>query len=293
MRFFAALLFALVSGIAGASAPQPGLWWNPSQSGRGYSLDTQGGLLVLTVFAYDGSGRMQWYYADGPLSADGTSWSGTLLRFDNGQPLAGGYRAPTLTGNDGPVSIVFSSRVTGTLTMAGVSTPIQRQNFGVGEPPQALLGDWLMAYSIGSSSFADRYGLRKILSATTNGNGVVSDNAGTVGAELQVRGSLAGQIVMAHFTSSGTVLDQYLWTLHMEEGRGSYIGLASGTFYGMNVYKTMTPGGIFKAREAWADLEAKGAAGPGKSRSIAEVEADDPVLGQALREMWDRINAGR
>ena len=53
IKYVVAVLFALSIPFAAADAPQPGLWWSPSESGRGYAIDSQGGVLVLTAFAYD------------------------------------------------------------------------------------------------------------------------------------------------------------------------------------------------------------------------------------------------
>lgn len=296
VRIALALATLTLSGIAVAAAPQPGLWWSSAESGRGYSIDAQGGLLVLTVFAYGYDGRMQWYYADGPLSADGTSWSGNLLKFDNGQPMNGAYRPPSATGTDGPVSITFTSRTTANITLPGGRThAIERQNFGVGVPPNALLGEWLMAYSIGSSTFGDRYNLSQIIQpGTPNGTGIAANSSLTVGAEYHDRGNFAGRIFMARFTSTGTVLNTYVWTLQMEEGRGSYVG-ASGTLYGMNVYKTHTRTGMAKEIASEHDLRFKDPAGPSqpKARTIAEIAETEPHLAEALQRMWEKLSQAR
>ncbi len=292
IRFLTAVVLALAATVAAADAPQPGLWWNPYESGRGYAIDSQGGILVLTVFAYGYDGRMQWYYADGPLTADGTRWSGTLLKFDDGQPLNGGYRPPMASGSDGPVSIAFSSRTTGTITLpGGYSVPIQRQNFGVGDPPYALLGQWLFAYSIGGSTYGDRYNYTRIVDRTTDGNGVVVDPDRRAAAEYQLSGSLAGRVIGFRFSSTGAVLDQYLWTLQLEEGRGSWVSPRTFMQYGMNVYKTATPAGVPKAssrREMAAD-EGKGAIAEPEGISLEALEARDPALGTLARRVWESM----
>lgn len=288
-QLLAALVLFVLSSSALGAAPQPGLWWSPSESGRGYSIDSQGGILVLTVFAYGYDGRMQWYYADGPLSADGTRWSGSLLKFDHGQPMNGSYRAPTASGTDGPVSIVFTSRTTGTITLPGGGTvAIQRQNFGVGGPPSALLGEWLFAYSIGTSSYADRYRFTIVGNSTSSGNGVVVDTGRRAGFEYQVSGSFAGQVIGFRYTASGTVLDQYLFTLQLEEGRGNWVSPATFNQYGMNAYKTHTPSGMAKTMPSGyaKDLEAKGRP-LDQGISIAEMAEHDPELAGIALQMWE------
>src|ERR1700741_297676 len=139
MRKILAAIAALLAPLCFAAAPQTGIWWNPAESGRGYSIDVQGSTLVLISYAYGTDGRMQWYYADGPLLNGGARWTGTLYRFDFGQPLNGNYVQPTNVGTSGVATIDFSSRIRGVLTLpGGRQSPIERYNFGVGGPPQSL-----------------------------------------------------------------------------------------------------------------------------------------------------------
>ena len=107
-KTIAALLLFLTSAGALAAAPQTGTWWSPSESGRGYAIDVQGSTLVMTSYAYGIDGRMQWYYADGPLINGGARWTGTLYKFDFGQPLNGAYLAPINTGKRPATSTAFS-----------------------------------------------------------------------------------------------------------------------------------------------------------------------------------------
>jgi hypothetical protein len=155
------------------------------------------------------------------LAGGGARWSGTLLKLDNGQPLNGGYRPASIIGTEGVTTIDFFSKSTGRITLAGGRhVAIQRQNFGVGTAPQSLLGQWLFAYSIGSSTFGDRYNYTLIASATSSGTGVVLDRTRRGAAELQVSGPFAGKVVGFQFTSTGGVLNQCVWTQYLEEGRG-------------------------------------------------------------------------
>ena len=293
LAFVAALISAAAFGQNLPAAPQNGMWWNPAESGRGYNIDTQGNKLVFTMFAYDDSGQMQWWYADGNLTSGGYHWEGTLLRLNGGQPLHGAHRPANIIGSDGVAVLDFQSRVKGTLRLpSGLSIPIQRMNFGAGDAPQALLGEWMFAYSIGSSNFLDRYKYDTLASATANGNGVVLDGARRCAAELQVTGSLAGFVAGFRFSSTGTVLDQYLWVMQVEEGRGSWVSPTTFNQYGMNVYKTATPTGISKVEHAGveSDLEAKGVIMYEKGMTIEQLKASDPDMGRLAEEMWKRVS---
>ena len=284
---------------AGAAAPQPGLWWSSTESGRGYAIDSQGGTLVLTVFAYGYDGRMQWYYADGPLTNNGTQWQGTLLKFDNGQPMNGAYRAQTATGNDGPVFITFTSRTTANITLPGGRThAIERQNFGVGAPPNALLGEWIFAFSIGSSDFMDRVTFSRIVAGTVNGTGLATNANVTFGAEYQTSGAAAGQVLMVELNSSGTLLNRYIWTLQLEEGRGSWVGITSGIFYPMHVLKTRTATGLEKAAAIRPDRDSikedrRRAESHDKSAAVGQVTADRDAIDAAFDAMAERMRSMR
>jgi hypothetical protein len=295
--FAAALLFA--PALAFAAAPQSGLWWNSLESGRGYALDAQGGTLVVTTFAYGPDGRMQWYYADGPLQSGGASWSGTLLKFDFGQPLTGAYRAPTISGNEGAVSISFASRSTGTMTLpGGRQIQIERQNFGVGNAPQSLLGAWLYGYSIGTSTFAERFDYTAVASATSSGTGVVIDSGRRGTAELQVSGTFAGRVVAFQFNAAGSAINQYYYTQHIEEGRGFWVSPTTFNEYGMNAYRFGSPQGIDKAaldRDGDGTLAAREGAGVmgRKAITLDELTAMNPELGELAKAMWSRLSEAR
>jgi len=100
-------------------SPQPGNWSNPNEQGTGYSFDFKHGVLVVVFFSFQANGAPQWYIAAGPVS--GTNWTGTLFKFVNGQCIASScpYVFPTVAGNDGDVSIVFSSNTAGMMTLPG------------------------------------------------------------------------------------------------------------------------------------------------------------------------------
>jgi hypothetical protein len=114
--------------------PVVGLWWNPDESGSGYNFDVKHGTLVVTIFTYDASGHSEWYLAAGPLATNGatTTFSATLDKYRNGQCVGVGctYRNPgPPAGNDGILSITFTSSTSATLTLPGRVTNIQPQVF--------------------------------------------------------------------------------------------------------------------------------------------------------------------
>jgi hypothetical protein len=111
-----------------AFTPQIGLWWNPAESGTGYAIDFKHGVLVMTVYSYATNGLPQWYIAYGPMSA--YTWTGTLLKTLNGQCISCAYTPAVGNGNDGTVTVVFSSPTAGTMYLPGGRvTQIQPEAF--------------------------------------------------------------------------------------------------------------------------------------------------------------------
>lgn len=109
--------------------PQPGLWWNPDESGSGYALDFKHGTLVVTVYSYKANGDPQWYVASGPLN--GTTFTATLDKYLAGQCISCAYAGNAVAaGNDGLIAIEFASSTSATVKLPGGRvTKIQPQAF--------------------------------------------------------------------------------------------------------------------------------------------------------------------
>jgi hypothetical protein len=114
-----------------SAEPENGWWWNPTESGRGYFIETTRGLTYLAGYFYDSGGRATWLSSGAP-NADAYSYRGTLQAYRNGQSLFGQYRAPT--GVDaGPVEVTFADDQHGTIKWPGGTIAIERQVFGLDE----------------------------------------------------------------------------------------------------------------------------------------------------------------
>jgi hypothetical protein len=112
-----------------ALVPQVGLWWNPNESGTGYALDYKHGVLVVTIYSFSVNGAPQWYLAAGPL--EGYTFTATLDKYVGGQCIACTYSgSPSSVGNDGAITITFSSPTQATLYLPNNRiTRIQPQAF--------------------------------------------------------------------------------------------------------------------------------------------------------------------
>jgi len=107
--------------------PQPGLWGNPVESGRGFTIEVQGSNLVLVANVFDAQGNAQWFFSAGPYDAADGFYSGALDGYTGGQCLGCAYHLPTYThAAAGVVRATFTSATRGTLYFDGGSTPIEK-----------------------------------------------------------------------------------------------------------------------------------------------------------------------
>ncbi len=104
-----------------AFTPMTGIWWNPDESGTGYNLQVQRGVLVATIYSYSSTGDPLWYLAVAPLAnaGDGVAATATLDKYRGGQCASCMYQRPILAGDDGGITLTFSSPATGTVRWPG------------------------------------------------------------------------------------------------------------------------------------------------------------------------------
>jgi hypothetical protein len=237
LRIAVAALALLASVEAAAFQPRTGHWFNPAESGSGYNIDIQNGTIVITIFTYKSNGDSEWYLASGKLGASNHTFTATLDKYRNGQCISCTYAAPSTGGNDGPVTVNFTSETSATLTLPGGRvTRIQPFNFGFGDPPQGLLGEWIFAYDI-LITFADRFTFTTVAPATSGGNGVVVDTRHRAGCELQTRGTLAGTVICAVADAAGNLQNAFQFVFGLDETfSGTYIA-RSGNEYPMKGFR--------------------------------------------------------
>jgi cytochrome c553 len=116
------------SALAPATGyPEPGIWWNPAEGGRGFVLDVQGTQLLVGAYLYDTDGTPAWLTTNGPMPTR-FRFEGDWYRFVDGQTLRGAYRASRRVEPPvGRVVIDFESPRAGTLTLPdGRRIPIVR-----------------------------------------------------------------------------------------------------------------------------------------------------------------------
>jgi hypothetical protein len=107
-----------------AFQPKTGWWWNPAESGSGYSVEIQGGSAFVVAFMYDESGNPVWYFAAGPMPTP-THFESDWLEFSGGQTLTGAYRPPATPRNLGRLTIDFAATDDATITFTDNATAKQ------------------------------------------------------------------------------------------------------------------------------------------------------------------------
>jgi len=123
-----------------AIVPAAGVWWNKSEPGSGLGIDYQNGTLIVEVYSYRGDGSSQWYLAAGSLANN--VFTGTLDKYTGGQCVSCVYKAPTTVGNDGTITITFTSATTGIADLPG-ARHIAIERYFTGQPKIAPAGSFI------------------------------------------------------------------------------------------------------------------------------------------------------
>lgn len=140
-KYFGLFFFILFSHSALAYSPAPGLWWNPAESGRGYTIDVQNNIMVVTAYVYTASGAATWFLASGVYNNATNTFSGQLGAYSGGQCFGCAYSTPSGTAS-GTLTIAFDSPETGTMTYPGGSTQIQHELYAYTNKTDYFLGEW-------------------------------------------------------------------------------------------------------------------------------------------------------
>ena len=160
-------------GSGGTTPPTPSftpalnytsLWWNPSESGWGLSINQHSSALFAAWYAYGVGGTPAWLVMPGGTWTSTTSITGDLYA-TSGPPSTGPYNASQVASTKvGTATLTFSAADRGVLsyTVNGVSgtKAIQKQAFGVVDnAPVASYGDlwWNSSESGWGISIAQQY----------------------------------------------------------------------------------------------------------------------------------------
>jgi serine protease len=148
-------------------AAESGWWWNPSEPGRGFTLEVQGNNLFMAGFMYDASGNAVWLLASGAM-LNSSLYVGNWTQYAGGQSLTGTYQQARVSNpNVGNARVQFSSTLKATMTLPdGRTIPLEKFDIGFQSPVSTtptnkvlsgnMLGTWQVDYSI-ISLFTDYF----------------------------------------------------------------------------------------------------------------------------------------
>ena len=143
------LLLAFLPRSGQAFTPESGFYWNPAEAGRGFTIEIQDNFLFMIGYVYRADGSSTFVTTQGLMSGN-SSYAGVLDTHSNGQCITCPYTGfPTISaGAAGPVSLVFTSETTATMSWNGGSVPLQRFDFylsrsgGIDTGTEMMLGEW-------------------------------------------------------------------------------------------------------------------------------------------------------
>jgi hypothetical protein len=306
MRNLLALALCLMwVSTASAFQPRTGTWFNPAEGGRAFNVEIQDGVMILIVYTYQASGPPQWYLTSGAMTNSGHSFTGTLDKYQGGQCIACAVPVnPIQVGNDGVISINFISETTANVTLPGGRViPIQPFNFGIGNPPVGLLGEWIFVYDIvaGGATFAERYDFTAVGNATSTGNGAVLDFNRFATCELQIAGTFAGQVICIDFTDSTatTAANLYQFVFGLDQTySGFWVSPSTFNMYSMQGFKVISRSGFSRSSappgyEAAAMGRMAPKDGSAQPQCGAMTPLADPEMTRLVEEMRQGLCAGR
>ena len=97
--------------------PNNGLWYNPDQSGTGYSIEVQNGTVFGVYYGYDSETKPTWLTFQGDLILSDDPeimWTldADLLQFEGGNCMNCDYNPPNTTDFERLISAFFTSPIT-------------------------------------------------------------------------------------------------------------------------------------------------------------------------------------
>lgn len=116
--FGATKFFAPGQGApARPTQPETGIYWNPSEDGRGYVIEVSGDTAIVGVFHYAADGFPTWNLVVGSLASG--SLKAPLTGYTGGQTLSGSFKPPSPVPATQELGIAFNDPCSGELTLPG------------------------------------------------------------------------------------------------------------------------------------------------------------------------------
>ncbi len=159
-------MFAFIEASTRAPFPKSGWWWNPQESGRGFTLEVSGNVLFLVAYLYDATGHATWHISAGRFFADG-SYRGSLDAYAGGQVLTLDYQPATLQGSVGDLALACDTEDHCTLQWPGGTVPIERAVWDTTPSPSSApeTGWWWNSSENGRGFYLEQQGGTLVASA--------------------------------------------------------------------------------------------------------------------------------
>jgi hypothetical protein len=111
--------------------PETGIYWNPAESGRGFTIEVNSNLAAVTVFHYDEAGEPTWHLVTGAAIPTVTELRDyNFMSFFGGQTLSGAHKLPS-SRVDGTFKMLLREPCTAMLAFAGMPVAsVKRFAFG-------------------------------------------------------------------------------------------------------------------------------------------------------------------
>lgn len=106
--------------------PEPGIWYNPDQSGSGFGLEFQNGIMAGNYYGYDENGEPEWYLFANKLTRSeeaGVMWELEVQpeRYTGGNCMGCEYQAPAVPELLPAIKIEFLQRAYAKVTFSNGS----------------------------------------------------------------------------------------------------------------------------------------------------------------------------
>lgn len=243
-----------VTTSAMAFTPAGGLWGFTNelngQPGRGFQLTVENDVLLFYYYGYDSDGSGNYMFASGPL-VNGSAFTGQLLTCRGGTVMGSTYKAASCSNGPGKVTMAFTSGEKGTITLPGEAPKaINRFNFGYGEGPDTMLGEFMFAYRTSTFSYVDFYNLvtKTGIPSTISGykgTGMVMNAEFTFACEFfpTVNGFLSIYVCTEDFGNSND--NNYYFRMVGDRGSGtaSWRNNTTGVVYPTQILRVATAKG--------------------------------------------------
>lgn len=235
--------FVALCAPASAFMPASGVWVIEAEEngrpGRGFQLDVENEVVIFYYNGYRADGSSVFYIAFGPIKNN--VFSSALREFRGGTVMGSPRKDATELASPGNVSITFSSGMRGLITFPGeAAKAITKFNFGYPKNPDGLMGTYLMAYATKAGVIGDKFTLTRKLAASKTGNGIVTNDEGTMACENITTGVLSGAIACTELSSQPQNDDQYVFRMAGDRGTGIGTWASATLDYPLQVWRTAT-----------------------------------------------------